>query len=161
MQSDGSYGAMRGGLWNATKPVYSQQTQSLLKTMMQEAKLTNFQQRTLNNTLRSGGSLPSKVAPTFSEKPRQPVVEKTPLKHVNPKTSKGGLKKLDDIIISGAYEKSDYRPRPVRAMTDKEKDRLANIMAFGTDIEKLNLQTKKEESEDEIEYKEIDRFEEC
>lgn len=43
----------QGGLWNTTRAPVSNETQNLLKVMMQEAKLTNFQRRTLTNSLQS------------------------------------------------------------------------------------------------------------
>ena len=42
-----------GGLWNSQRPNVSNDTQNLLKTMMQESKLTSFQQRTLNKAVKS------------------------------------------------------------------------------------------------------------
>ena len=45
--------ASQGGLWNTTRPNVSNETQNLLKVMMQEAKLTNFQRRTLTNSMQS------------------------------------------------------------------------------------------------------------
>ncbi len=42
-----------GGMWNTQRPVISNETQNLLKTMMKESKLTNFQQRTLSSTMQS------------------------------------------------------------------------------------------------------------
>ena len=44
---------MKGGLWNTQKPTFSAETQALLKVMMQESKLTNFQRRTLNDSMSS------------------------------------------------------------------------------------------------------------
>jgi hypothetical protein len=43
----------QGGLWNTTRAPISSETQNLMKVMMQEAKLTSFQRRTLNNTMQS------------------------------------------------------------------------------------------------------------
>ena len=71
-------GAQAGGLWNTSRPVVSSDTQNLLKSkkkitntfflslnktdllrftlniaMMQESKLTSFQRRTLNESMKS------------------------------------------------------------------------------------------------------------
>ena len=82
---------------------------------------------------------------------------------------------------SGAYEKADYKPRPTSnaetfelvnlnkislfnpgAVTDKEKDRLANLMAFGKDLEKMQKASAYQDDEDSAEpVAEKDRFEEC
>jgi hypothetical protein len=67
---------------------------------------------------------------------------------------------LDDIIDSGAYEKEDFKPRPSKAVTDKDKDRLAHIMAFGKDLATMPFNTEPEDSSPEPEP-ELDRFEEC
>uniref|UniRef100_A0A8D0H4A3 Chromosome 22 open reading frame 23 n=1 Tax=Sphenodon punctatus TaxID=8508 RepID=A0A8D0H4A3_SPHPU len=40
------------GFWHAPRPHYSQETQELLKVMMQESRLTNFQQRHLTNCMK-------------------------------------------------------------------------------------------------------------
>ena len=48
----------------------------------------------------------------------------------------------------------------MKAVTDKDKDRLAHIMAFGKDLNTMPFKTEKEESSPEPEP-ELDRFEEC
>ena len=42
-----------GGMWNSQRPPISAETQNLLKTMMQESKLTSFQQRSLTTNVNS------------------------------------------------------------------------------------------------------------
>ena len=89
-----------------------------------------------------------------------------------------GLRTYNDIINSGAYVRPDYYPKPIsmpnvlltfffylfiyelisiETRTDQEKDRLANLMAYGTDPMKTLYKT--------VEYssspREIDRFDEC
>jgi hypothetical protein len=78
---------------------------------MQESKLTNFQQRTLSESMKEGTSLPTDVGATsrITQK-RQPAPPKRESKIVDPNTYKYGLRKYDEIKNSGAYEKSDYRP---------------------------------------------------
>ena len=81
--------------------------------MMQESKLNSFQQRQLNSKLKSGQALPTSCHPTTSAKPRKPA-QKAPLpKVLNPRNYSGGVKSRDVIEASGAYEKPDYKPRPV------------------------------------------------
>ena len=77
---------------------------------MQESKLTNFQQRTLNESTKKGTSLPTNVAATFRTVNRKQPIPKKESKIVDPMTYKYGLRKYDEIKNSGAYEKSDYRP---------------------------------------------------
>ena len=81
--------------------------------MMQESKLNNFQQRQLNDRLNSGSSLPTACHPTTSAKPRRPVQKAAPPKVLNPRNYSGGVKSRETIEASGAYEKTDYKPRPV------------------------------------------------
>lgn len=59
----------KGGMFGAAdRPSYSRGTRDLLKVMMEESKLTNFQRRTLRDSLKGGQSLPVKVAPTSSDR---------------------------------------------------------------------------------------------
>ena len=61
----------------------------------------------------SGGrSLPPRVGPSFTIQEKKVIQKAPPSKIVNPRTYKNGLRKLDDIIDSGAYEKADFKPRP-------------------------------------------------
>jgi hypothetical protein len=43
----------KGGMFSTPRVAVSKETQELLKVMMQESKLTNFQQRKLSDNLRS------------------------------------------------------------------------------------------------------------
>ncbi|KAF6016705.1 C22orf23 [Bugula neritina] len=123
-----------GGFWNSQQANYSPATQQLLKNMMQESKLNSFQQRQLNSRVSSGQSLPSTCHPTTSAKPRKPAAKPPPPKVLNPRNYSGGVKNKEAIVASGAYERTDYKPRPQVARTQKDKDRLSNLMAYGEDI---------------------------
>lgn len=80
---------------------------------MQESKLNNFQQRQLSSHLRNGQSLPTTCHPTTSAKPRRPIQQAPPPKVLNPRNYSGGVKKKEAIEASGAYDRPDYKPRPV------------------------------------------------
>ncbi|XP_019618807.1 PREDICTED: UPF0193 protein EVG1 homolog [Branchiostoma belcheri] len=122
----------KGGMWNTQQAQYSKETQELLKVMMQESKLTNFQQRKLNQTMRAGGTLPLNCPPTSSQRPQRPSAPVTPSKKVNPRTYAGGRRSKEACENSPAAQPEDYRPRPKKAVcTDKEKARLGNLMAYG------------------------------
>ncbi len=59
-----------------------------------------------------GHSLPPRVAPDHTivhKKIPQPL---TKSKRVDPRSEWNGIRKLDDIVNSGAYEKSDFKPTP-------------------------------------------------
>ncbi|CAF0748071.1 unnamed protein product [Brachionus calyciflorus] len=150
-----------GGLWNSTRPNISSETQNLLKVMMQESKLTNFQKRTLSNHVKSGTSLPTRVAPSFSIVDKKPEIPKPKRKTVDPREHKNGLRKLEEIVNSGAYEKSDYKPTLRKAITDDDKEKLSKIMAYGKDAAKWPQI--KNVPQEEVDYEsepEPDRFDE-
>ncbi|KAH3873389.1 UPF0193 protein EVG1-like [Dreissena polymorpha] len=154
-----------GGFWNAPKVQYSQQTHSLLKEMMQESKLTNFQQRHLEKQLRGGGSLPVTCNPTSSAKKKQPISPKKLPKVLNPKNYHNNIRTKEDIEASGAYERPKYEPGPSHwsKNSEKEKEKLANMMAFGQDIDP-NLERLRRQQElrdmDLEEPRPVDRFDE-
>ncbi|XP_059172377.1 UPF0193 protein EVG1 homolog [Physella acuta] len=124
-----------GGLWNAPQVTYSQQTHDLLKEMMRESKLTNFQQRKIQQTLKDGKNLPDYVAPTSSKSDHRKIKKLAPLpKVLNPKVYSGGLRSKNTMEAMGAFEKPEY-VASLKGITrsTREKERLANIMAFGED----------------------------
>ncbi|ESP04068.1 hypothetical protein LOTGIDRAFT_230313 [Lottia gigantea] len=150
---------MNGGFWNSPQAQYSPQTQKLLKEMMNESKLTNFQQRHLEKSLRSGSSLPSECNPTSSARPRVVKQTKKPSKILNPKNYTGGVRSKDTMEALGAFEKPEYSLPKNNARSAREKERLANMMAFGKDVD--NIQKQKVQVPVEIEEPvEIDRFDE-
>ncbi|XP_036379240.1 UPF0193 protein EVG1 [Megalops cyprinoides] len=114
----------RGGLWNSPRvPQYSKETQDLIKLMMHESKLTNFQQRQINNEIMRGGALPLVCNPTSSTPTRQVV-------------SGAGLtarpqRRTAEMCRSGDnYKRERFRPSAARDL-EKEKMRLQNILAEG------------------------------
>ena len=60
----------KGGMFGTTNPQggISKDTQELLKVMMKESRLTNFQQRKLKESVSGSKPLPTKVPPTNSYK---------------------------------------------------------------------------------------------
>ncbi|KAL4240777.1 hypothetical protein ACF0H5_001565 [Mactra antiquata] len=158
--------AEQGGFWNAPKVQYSQQTHNLLKDMMKESKLTNFQQRHLEKQLRGGGTLPTQCNPTSSAKKKQPAPAARPPKYLTPKNYKNKIRTKEDIEASGAYERPQYEGSPSHwsKNSEKEKQKLANMMAFGQDIDpqaerlkRLQLARQQQQYEEEPE---VDRFDE-
>ncbi|XP_064643366.1 UPF0193 protein EVG1 homolog [Lineus longissimus] len=151
-----------GGFWSSPQANYSKETQNLLKEMMKESKLTNFQQRELQSKMKTGQSLPTKCGPTFTEKTKEPVVVKAPSKKINPKTYSGGIRSKDTIEDSGAYERPEYNPPVKPGYSKREKERLTYIMQYGHDlppIDKSKLGKKKKEQEEKTQ-EEKERFDE-
>ncbi|KAI0216676.1 UPF0193 protein EVG1 [Lamellibrachia satsuma] len=130
-------------MWNTPKATYSKDTQQLLKTMMQESKLTNFQQRQLDRAMQGGNALPTRVHPTSSEMAAPPPVAIAPSKIIDPRTYSSHTRHKDDIKATGAYERDQFHPKPLtkyRGFYDKEKDRLSNIMAYGEDVPPIDAE---------------------
>ncbi|XP_041363230.1 UPF0193 protein EVG1 homolog [Gigantopelta aegis] len=148
-----------GGFWNCPKATYSKQTHDLLKEMMKESKLTNFQQRHLEKTLRSGSTLPSEVAPTSSARPKQPRPVQKQGKVIKLSTYSGGLRTRDTMERQGAFEKPEYLPPQGPTRSAREKEKLANIMAYGEDNPNVYKKKVRERVEPR-EENETDRFEE-
>jgi len=125
------------GFWSTSpKGPVSKETQDLLKVMMAESRLTAFQRRQLTEAAATTGSLPSKCNPTTSrnpEKPRPKPVQKDVV--VNPKNCDRGIRLHEDISASGCYEREQYRTIPCSVRTDKDKEKFANMMAYGMDLD--------------------------
>ncbi|KAL5018179.1 hypothetical protein ScPMuIL_003901 [Solemya velum] len=105
--------------------------------MMQESKLTNFQMRELNKACRDGSSLPIQCPPTSSVRKKVQMPVRQPDKVLNPRNYSGGVRSKDTMEEMGAFEKPDYTPLPSTVPnSQKEKEKLANIMEFGEDLPK-------------------------
>ncbi|XP_063165124.1 UPF0193 protein EVG1 [Candoia aspera] len=146
------------GFWHVpTVKEYSQETQELLKVMMQESKLTCFQQRHLVNCMKRGDALPIHCYPTSSREPEFP-------KPVPPKvfltTSPYGrphLRPAEICRAGNAYIREKFKPQATRDL-EKEKERLQNILATGKD--KVEGKTQKKSVKVEEIVPEVDRFDE-
>ncbi|WAQ97325.1 EVG1-like protein [Mya arenaria] len=154
-----------GGFWNAPKVQYSPQTHQLLKNMMQESKLTNFQQRHLEKQLRGGGTLPAQCNPTSSARRKQALPPPKPPKVLNPKNYHHNIRTKEAIEATGAYERPKYEPGPSHWSRNsaKEKEKLANMMAFGQDIDPQAERMKQLQELRNMPYEEepvVDRFDE-
>lgn len=71
-------------------------------------------------------------------------------------TNGKGLRTFDDIVQSGAYAQPEFHPKPIKIRPDDEKDRLANLMAYGVDPNQMpmkNVETPPNKGK-------IDRFDE-
>ncbi|CAC5417762.1 UPF0193 protein EVG1,UPF0193 protein EVG1 homolog [Mytilus coruscus] len=129
-------------------------TKSVSIKMMQESRLTSTQQRNLEKSLRSGGTLPLQCPPTHTNKNKEVAKPMKQSKVLNQVRTK------DQIEASGAYEKTDYTPahNSMGRDNEKNKQRLANIMAFGEDIDPHDK--KKKKLQVQIQEPPVDRFDE-
>ncbi|KAJ7372667.1 hypothetical protein OS493_017939 [Desmophyllum pertusum] len=156
----------KGGLWSSHSAPVSKDTQNLLKAMMDESKLTNFQRRQLQDNMKKGESLPVTCNPTTSRNERaQPrSAPKKPLpKVMNARYLSGGKRTKDAIDVQQSSGPQEiYQPAPGTLISEKDKRRLQNVMAYGEDgknIEDVPRQRRPSPREGAQE-KEVDRFDE-
>lgn len=154
----------KGGMFGPTKPMpVSKETQDLLKVMMEESRLTNFQRRQLNEAMKDKRALPTNLPPTSTFVPKQPEIELPPVKTHTMRGKPVLVIRTKEVIEeSGAYDRDKFRPKPTKSL-DKEKNRLSNIMAFGEDVKppsKQEILNKHREQMKLLEQVEIDRFDE-
>lgn len=141
-------------------PSFTKETQDLMKILMEESKLTLFQQRQIKGVMREGKSLPQTVNPTSS---KAELVSQT--KKINTKSCKYSCKRSKAIIeqISNTNLDSDSSliPRPTKPGRDvmKEKRKLQNLMAFGKELSEDNLLSQLKSSV-EVEEEKVDRIDE-
>ena len=121
----------RGGSFGSqAKAEYSKETADLLKTMMQESKLTNFQQRVIKDSMKDGYTLPTRVNPHHS-KDGPSIIKKKKKKIVQ---RPAGLKSQQTIELEIASDTTEpYKPAHQTYNSEKEKERLNKILVFGTD----------------------------
>ena len=121
----------KGGMFGTQqKAQYSKETADLLKNMMKESKLTNYQQRVMKESMKDGSALPTRVNPHHS-KDGPSIVKKKKTKVVKKPT---GVKTLQTIELEIAEDTSEpYKPPPITYDSQKEKERLNKILIFGTD----------------------------
>ena len=127
---------------------YSKETQDLLKLMMKESRLTNLQQRKIDQELKRSGQLP-----TGENAPKQYVSNRSGAsanqasfgvndrqfrnnKRINSlmagsSISGHQLRRQEAIAKSGAYDVERYRGRALPQSGDSKKEELSNLMAYG------------------------------
>ncbi|CAF2805572.1 unnamed protein product [Rotaria sp. Silwood2] len=146
-----------GGLWNTRRPQYSTETTKLLKTLMDESRINNFQRRQLTKHMIRGESLPERLGPSSTQTKAQ-VTKRIDTTRQSRTSHASGLRTYNDIVNSGAYTPPDYHPRPTKVRTEQEKDRLAHLMAYGIDPAKMALQAAQRSPTPPP--RELDRFDE-
>uniref|UniRef100_A0A8D1TMP5 Uncharacterized protein n=1 Tax=Sus scrofa TaxID=9823 RepID=A0A8D1TMP5_PIG len=146
------------GFWRCPKPAaYTPRTCELLRAMMKESKLTNFQQRHIMDTMKRGDALPLHCSPTSSQRvlpARQPAsaIYLPPIL-----AARSHLRPASLCQANGAYSREQFRPQATRDL-EKEKRRLQNIFATGKEPEERKR--KPPPVRQEAPAPELDRFEE-
>ncbi|XP_077132608.1 UPF0193 protein EVG1 isoform X2 [Ranitomeya variabilis] len=146
---------MGTGFWTSTKPPqYSKETQDLLKVMMQESKLTNFQQRQIREQMQSGGALPIQCHPSTSNTETRPLVSIS--RPAKASTTRPSLRPAERCRAGDAYTREKFQPQATRDL-DKEKSRLQNLMATGKELPDTPQvpQTEEEDTEDRDRFDEL------
>ncbi|KAG8511158.1 UPF0193 protein EVG1 [Galemys pyrenaicus] len=123
------------GFWRCPKPAtYTPGTCELLKVMMKESRLTNFQQRHIMDTVKRGDTLPLQCSPTSSQRV-PPAKQPAPAVYLPPiLAAQSHLRPASVCQANGAYSREQFKPQATRDL-EKEKRRLQNIFANGKDSE--------------------------
>ncbi|NWU97511.1 EVG1 protein, partial [Upupa epops] len=133
---------------------YSPGTRELLRAMMEELKLTHFQQQYLMDSVKRGDTLPLQCRPTSSKEP----ASSPPVCQLNRLSAKPHLRPARVCQAGDAYTREKFRPQARRDL-EKEKQRLQNILATGKDVVEHKVKQLLVQTE-EKEIPEADRFEE-
>ncbi|XP_035492808.2 UPF0193 protein EVG1 [Scophthalmus maximus] len=123
-----SRGKAGSGLWNSPRAAaYSKETQDMLRLMMQESRLNNFQRKQINECLKNGASLPLTPDPTSLPSPAPPQSSKSVRRRLPGKPQR---RSADACRSGDSYTREKFCPAPTRDL-EKEKRRLQNLMATG------------------------------
>ncbi|KAM4603500.1 UPF0193 protein EVG1 [Polymixia lowei] len=149
----------QGGLWNCPRAIrYSKETQEMLKLMMQESRLNNFQRRQINECLTKGVALPLTCNPTSSAPPPHPkqrIIKPGP----NCQSAKPQRRSAESCRSGDSYTRDKFLPRPTRDL-EKEKRRLQSILATGQEEPKPTSSQKVPADRSRAALEERDRFQE-
>ncbi|XP_069087443.1 UPF0193 protein EVG1 isoform X2 [Pleurodeles waltl] len=129
--------------------------------MMQESKLTNFQQRQLRTHLQRGDALPTRCHPTSSNDCQVPQHLSPPAgeNHLLVLPPRPCLRPAESCRAGDAYNRDQYRPQATRDL-EKEKRRLQNILATGKDVPEVRRDRRPAPRKEEVAEVELDRFDE-
>ncbi|XP_007506278.1 UPF0193 protein EVG1 isoform X1 [Monodelphis domestica] len=146
------------GFWHSPQTNYTPETCQLLKVMMEESKLNNFQQRQLMDSMKRGESLPTRCNPISTQKPTSKRISSFCLPPIL--APRPHLRPAELCQANEAYTREQFKPRPCKDI-EKEKERLQDIFANGKDaIEKRKKKQSVRQIEPPSSDPEPDRFEE-
>ncbi|KAH0518800.1 UPF0193 protein EVG1-like protein [Microtus ochrogaster] len=127
-----------------------------MRMMMKESKLTNFQQRHILETMRRGAPLPLQCNPTSSQRGSPSKKPATTIYLPPILATHSHLRPASMCQANGAYNREQFKPQATRDL-EKEKRRLQTIFATGKDTEERKTAPCVQQ-EDPV--PEVDRFEE-
>uniref|UniRef100_A0A8C0A2S9 Chromosome 22 open reading frame 23 n=1 Tax=Bos mutus grunniens TaxID=30521 RepID=A0A8C0A2S9_BOSMU len=147
------------GFWRCPKPTtYTPGTCELLRVMMKESKLTNFQQRHITDTMKRGDTLPLQCNPTSSQRVL-PSKQPSSAIYLPPiLAARSHLRPAWRCQANGAYSREQFKPQATGDL-EMEKRRLQNIFATGKEPEERKRKPHPLRQEDPA--PKLDRFEEC
>ncbi|XP_066151920.1 UPF0193 protein EVG1 homolog isoform X2 [Euwallacea fornicatus] len=147
-----SKNVQQGGILHPAKATYSPETHQFLKVLMEESKLSMMQRKKVNYFLRNGEPLPTHCS--WARNRRSKMLEVT----IRPGSSK--KRSRDDIVSSGAYEREPFRATCSIIDREREKEKLANKMAYNKDIvvTKEKIMRKIESEEVKIDSNKFDQL---
>lgn len=121
------------GFWRCPKPTtYTPGTCELLRVMMKESKLTNFQQRHITDTMKRGDTLPLQCNPTSSQRVL-PSKQPSSAIYLPPiLAARSHLRPAWRCQANGAYSREQFKPQATLVKEIQErKEFLADMEALG------------------------------
>ncbi|XP_006166306.1 UPF0193 protein EVG1 isoform X2 [Tupaia chinensis] len=148
------------GFWRSPRPAtYTPGTCELLRVMMKESKLTNFQQRHIMDTVKRGNTLPLQCSPTSSQRASPPKQPASTIYLPPILTARSHPRPASLCQASGAYSREQFKPQATRDL-EKEKHRLQTILATGKEPEERKRKPTPTPGRQEDPAPEVDRFDE-
>ncbi|KAL1494217.1 hypothetical protein ABEB36_009847 [Hypothenemus hampei] len=138
----------QGGILHPPRAQYNPETHKFLNLLMEECKLSMAQRKKLNYHLRNGEPLPCSHK-VYNRNSKLPPVT------IRPGSSK--RRSRSDIISSGAYERELFRPNYPVVDREREKEKLANKMAYNKDIKVTKERVLKKFEQEPVKV-ELNRF---
>ncbi|XP_072512162.1 UPF0193 protein EVG1 isoform X5 [Notamacropus eugenii] len=132
MAAKGKSGAVAKGtgFWHSRQSSYTPETCQLLKVMMEESKLTSFQQRQLMDSMKRGEALPSYCNPVSSQKPMPKRINSLCLPPIL--APRPHLRPAEVCQATEAYTRDQFKPRPCLVKEVHERQEfLAEMEALG------------------------------
>nr|XP_058936186.1 UPF0193 protein EVG1 isoform X2 [Kogia breviceps] len=121
------------GFWRCPKPAtYTPETCELLRVMMKESKLTNFQRRRIMDTMKRGDTLPLQCSPTSSQRvlPSKQLASAIYLPPIL--AARSHLRPASMCQANGAYSRDQFKPQAALVKEIQErKEFLADMEALG------------------------------
>ncbi|CAH1391788.1 unnamed protein product [Nezara viridula] len=143
----------QGGLFHVHKVKYSPETEAFLRELIRESKLSIFQRKEVEKSIKNGQPLPLPPKKTaLSNKKKVTPLGELKVTYMIPRR-----RKLNTIKKSGAFERDTFVPTYAKANHETEKKKLQEIMSFGRTLKSGKPYKKTIDDDDETStYEESD-----